>query len=95
MTRCLDNALAGESRFANNPRVQLYRLKAAQLSGRVEKKQIEEIDARVELQQMYVQLRRDQMADVNAAVGDDPIPGSKSIKTNCTTYGNNTTCTSK
>ena len=94
--RCIDSAIALETRYANSAQVQLFRLKAAQLSGRVERKQIEDIDARVELKQLYVQIRKDQMAETARILAvDDLIPGSKSIKTNCTTYGNTTNCTSK
>lgn len=94
MVRCVDDAIAQDGRMSRNPRIELYRLRAAQLARRVEQKQIDDLDARVELQQLHVKLRSDELAEINS--DDGLIPQMKStVRTNCTTYGSNTSCTSR
>lgn len=93
MVRCVDDAIAKDKRMSGDPRVELYRLKAAQLSKRVEQNKIDELDARLELQQFYVKLRSDEIAELNDDI--TVMPGRTSTRTNCYTYGNNTSCTSR
>lgn len=93
MVRCVDDAIAQDRRMSGNPRIELYRLKAAQLSRRVEQNQIDELDARVELQQIFVTLRSDENAELNDDIRS--MPSQSKSKTKCYTYGASTSCTSE
>jgi hypothetical protein len=58
---CLKEAVASDSRpeiYKSSPELKLYLLKAEQLSQRVQRGEISDLDARVELQQLYVEMGR-------------------------------------
>lgn len=88
MATCLRTAVAASDRpgMQSNPEVKLYLLKADQLSQRVSKGEISDLDARVELQTMYVNLRNQQRSAAAAAAGTRPRT------TNCFAVGNSVQC---
>lgn len=58
---CLQDAVASDSSpwiNKSSPEIKLYLLKAEQLSQQVQRREISDLDARVELQQLYVELSR-------------------------------------
>lgn len=85
MAACLRNAVASSdsTRMQNSPDVKLYLLKADQLAQRVQNKEISDLDARVELQQLYVNLRNQER--INRAAG-------RPTTTNCYAVGNSVQC---
>lgn len=85
MAACLRNAVASSdsTRMQNSPEVKLYLLKADQLAQRVQNREISDLDARVELQQLYVNLRNQER--INRAAG-----GPRT--TNCYAVGNSVQC---
>lgn len=102
MAACIDRGIGQEQRLARSDSGKLYRLKAAQLAARVEEKKISELDARVELQQLFVQIRNTQIeqsqraAAISAAqtAATSSSPASRPVQTNCYRTGNSTNCTS-
>ena len=91
---CLERTFAENPRLGNNPRGKLYILKAKQLSQQVDAGQKSELDARVELQQLYVELRNQELNEM-----DDPIiiqPAAQPVlRTTCSTIGGVTSCTTR
>lgn len=85
MAACLRNAVvsSGSTRMQNSPEVKLYLLKADQLAQRVQNKEISDLDARVELQQLYVNLRNQERATTAAG---------RPRTTNCYAVGNSVQC---
>ena len=61
LASCLRTSIASSdsSSMQNSPEVKLYLLKADQLSDRVKKKEISDLDARVELQTLYLDTQRE------------------------------------
>lgn len=93
MAQCIDARLSQEGRLARHPSVQLYSLKTKQLAQRVESGKISDLDARVELQQLFVQLQKQEDDDTDVLI---TVPAqNRPMRTNCTTYGNSTSCTSR
>lgn len=90
MAECLKVKVAGESRMKNNSEVKLYLLKADQLSERVKQGTISEIDARVELQQLFVQLKHQETTEGSAAAA--AYNASKPKTTRCYPVGNTVQC---
>ncbi len=88
VVQCLKTSIASDSRtgMAKDARVRLYLLKADQLSQKVQNREIAEIDARVALQELYVQLKRDSDAETS-------MP--ETTRTNCTAYGNKVNCVTR
>lgn len=66
MAQCIEIGISQQPRLAANPSVELYRLKARQLAQRVDTGQLSDLDARVELQQLFVSLKRQE--------DDEPMP---------------------
>jgi len=74
----------------NNPEVKLYLLKAEQLSEKVQKGEISDLDARVELQTLFVNLRNQEAGRSAAAAGAAAAMRPKT--TNCYPVGNTVQC---
>jgi hypothetical protein len=68
MAICLKTSIAQDGRLSGSQVVKFYLLKADQLSEQVAKGNISDVDARVELQQLYVQLKGKENADQAAAL---------------------------
>lgn len=58
----------------SDPRVKLYLLRGEQLAGRVRDAQIKDIDARVEWQRLFVELKAANDADVSRILATLPKP---------------------
>lgn len=93
MVTCLDGKIAQDGRLSGNSGVKLYMLKAKQLSKQVSDGSISELDAKVELQALFVQLDRQNQADVNRILAN--TQSNQPIKTRCVTNGGVTNCTSR
>ncbi len=100
MVGCLKEKIHADNRsqMANNqPYVQRYLLEADKLAGMVQKKQISEIDARIRLSDLYMQLRSAQNAEGQAAVNSwqrqQMINNmNKPVNTNCYGTGSSVHC---
>lgn len=86
MVECLKVQVANDGRMRNSQEIKLYMLKADQLSGRVAKGAVSEIDAKVELQQIYVQLKQQETSNAMAAYAARPR------MSNCYPVGNTVQC---
>ena len=91
MVDCLQQSIANDTRLKNNPRVKLYSLKAQQLQKQVMHKAIDEGDAKLALQELYVRLKSQETTE--ALLEDSLTP--RSIRTNCISSGNVTQCQSR
>lgn len=89
--QCVDAKVKADTRLARNPSSTLYVLRGYQLSERLDRKEITELDARVELQQLVVQIKSENDAAVQRAVSSIPPP-KPILRTTCSTIGGITTC---
>lgn len=89
---CLESKIAQDGRLSGNADAKLYTLRARQLSQRVQAGQMSEIDARVELQRLVVEIDDKRKALVFA---DDDVPTTTRIRAtaNCVGGGGYATCT--
>lgn len=102
MVSCLKEKLNADPRSqmaGDQPYVQRYLLEADKLSGMVQKNQISEIDARIRLSDLYMQLRNSQNAEAQEAVNSwqrqQMINNmNRPVNTNCHTYGGSVNCQS-
>lgn len=93
MVSCLDGRIKQDGRLARSQEVKLYMLRAQQLSQQVESKQIGELDAKVELQRLFVQLKAREDDDADEIINRS-MP-NRTMRTNCSTYGGVTNCTTR
>lgn len=93
LAECLKAQVADSSnpRLKNSPEVKLYLLKAEQLTQQVSDKKISELDARVELQQLFVQLYQNEKS--NSAAATAAYNATRTKTTNCVPVGNSVSCT--
>jgi hypothetical protein len=93
---CTKAAMADSSRAANDSRVRAYFLRGDQLAEMVRKGNISNLDARVEWQNMYLELKDSESREGarNAAVYRALNPPSTTTTTRCTTFGGITNCKS-
>jgi hypothetical protein len=92
MAACLKSAVA-TSEFPgmkDRPDVKLYLLKADQLALRVANGQISDLDARVELQTLFVQLK--QQAEAGGAAAGAAAAANRPRTTRCYPVGNQVQC---
>jgi len=101
LAECIKAEIASSDsrRMQNNAGVRLYLLTAEQLSDRVRKGAISDLDARVELQKLYVELRskEESAASARAAVAaaNRAAAAANQPRTaTCTQFGNFVNCTS-
>lgn len=82
---CLKNSLAKDWRpgTTKDARIRLYLLKADQLSQKVQKGELSDLDARVALQELYVNLKRDADAE------------NRSVTTECSEFLGKLQCTTR
>lgn len=82
LTSCLQSALETQSSsfLSDDSGLKLYVLKAEQLSQKIQKGEISEIDARVTLQELYVKLENEEKSRVRSINTDTPQ------EKRCTTY---------
>jgi hypothetical protein len=100
MVSCLKEKLHADPRSqmaGDQPYVQRYLLEADKLSGMVQKNQISEIDARIRLSDLYMQLRNSQNAEAQEAVNSwqrqQVINNmNRPVNTNCHMYGGSVNC---
>ena len=100
MVSCLKervNADWRSNRPGDQPFVHRYLLEADKLAAMVQNKQISEIDARIRLSDLYMQLRNTQNAESQAAMGmwqrQQMINNmNKPVNTNCYGAGNSVHC---
>lgn len=90
---CLESKIAQDGRLSGNTDVKLYTLRARQLSQQVQAGEISDLDARVALQRLHVEIEDKRKAFVMA--DDDIAPSSKRIRAtaNCVSNGGYTNCT--
>ncbi|MEI6514038.1 MAG: hypothetical protein WCO51_12320 [bacterium] len=97
MAECLKAQVADSSnpRLKNSPEVKLYLLKADQLTQQVSDKKISELDARVELQQLFVQLYQNEKSNsaASSAAATAAYNATRTKTTNCVPVGNSVSCT--
>ena len=93
MVSCLDGKIAQDGRLSRHPGVKLYMLKANQLSQQVQAGNISELDAKVELQALFVQLDTQNQAEVDRLLLNTQM--NQPVKTRCTTYAGVTNCTTR
>lgn len=88
VVRCLKDALAKDWRpsASKDARVRLYLLKADQLSQRVQRGELSDLDARVALQELYVNLKRDEDAEKRS---------SRPLTTECSEFLGKVQCTTR
>jgi hypothetical protein len=94
LTVCLKQSIEanGSNRMQSDASVKLYLLKADQLSQRVQNKEISDLDARVELQTLYVNLKANENAE--QAAGAAAYNANRPRRTNCYPVGNTVQCNS-
>lgn len=100
MVGCLKQKLNSDSRShraGDQPYVQRYLLEADKLADMVQKKKISEIDARIRLSDLYMQLRNAQNAEGQAAMNSwqrqQMINNmNKPVNTNCYGTGSSVHC---
>lgn len=90
MAACIKASVASDNRI-NKEDLKLLAMKAEQLSGRVQSGQMSEIDARVELQQMVVDIDSAERARRQRAIAISNSMNRQSSAT-CTTIGNQVNC---
>lgn len=89
---CTKDAFANDARVKNNPDFKLYILKGQQLAEKVESKEITDLDAKVEWQNLYVDLKNHE--DNRSAAAATRYNATKPRTTTCTPVGNTVTCNS-
>jgi hypothetical protein len=92
MVACLKSSVLSDSRMNGDGRVRLYLLKADQLVAKVNAKEIEELDARVQLQEIYLGLKSQETAEGQRNAEIQALTKPKTIDTTCTTFGNSANC---
>jgi len=91
---CLEQKYAESPRWQNDARGKLYLLRAQQLSKQVNAGQMTDLDARVALQQLYVELRNQELAEIDVPIIIQPA-AQPVLRTTCSTIGGVTSCTSR
>ena len=89
---CTKEAFANDARAKSNPDFKIYILKGQQLAEKVESKEITDLDAKVEWQNLYVDLKNHQDSKSEAAAAR--YNATKPRTTTCTPVGNSVTCNS-
>ena len=87
---CTKLAMASDPRTKNSAAYKLYMLKGEQLSQQIREQQISEIDAKVEWQKLYLELKG--LDDKHAAAAFERYNATRSRTTTCTPVGNSVTC---
>lgn len=90
MAACIKESVASDNRI-NKEGMKLFAMKAEQLAGRVQSGQMSEIDARVELQQLVVEIDSAERARRQRAIAISNSMNRQSSAT-CTTIGNQVNC---
>lgn len=86
---CTKTATASDLRTKTNQGYKMYMLKGEQLSQQVREKKISDLDARVEWQNLFIQLKRN-----DEERGARIRQSTNSMKTtNCVPVGNTVSCT--
>jgi len=93
MVSCLDSKIAQDGRLSRHPGVKLYMLKANQLSQQVQAGSISELDAKVELQALFVQLDNQNQAEVSRILANTQM--NQPTRTRCYTNNGVTNCTTR
>lgn len=85
LSACLNEKVANSRKSSGEAK--LYALKSRQLTERVQRGEISDLDARVELQQLYVDLMQAERSRRQAASA-----AARSRTTNCYAVGNSVQC---
>jgi hypothetical protein len=92
MVGCLKTSVQSDSRIKDDGRVRLYLLKAEQLLVKVKSKEIDELDARAQLQEIYVGLKNQETSERQRNAEIEALTKPTTTDTNCTVYGNSANC---
>ena len=87
---CTKQSFSNDARIKNNPDFKLYILKGEQLAEQVKSKEITELDAKVERQRLYVDLKNNEDHKSSAAAAR--YNATKPRQTVCTPVGNSVSC---
>ena len=87
---CTKQSFANNARAQNNANYKLYILKGEQLAEKVKSKEITNLDAKVEWQRLYVELKNSEDNKSGAAAAR--YNATKPRQTICTPVGNSVTC---
>lgn len=87
---CTKEAFANNARAKNNAGFKLYMLKGEQLAEKVKSKEITDLDAKVEWQRLYVDLKNNEGNESAAAAAR--YNATKPRQTVCTPVGNSVSC---
>jgi len=87
---CTKVAFANDARAKNSADFKLYILKGEQLAEKVKSKEITDLDAKVEWQRLFVNLKNNEENQSEAAAAR--YNATKPRQTFCTPIGNSVTC---
>lgn len=87
---CTKEAFANDARAKNNPNFKLYILKGEQLAEKVKSKELTDLDAKVEWQKLYVELKNNE--NNQSAAAATRYNATKPRQTVCTPVGNSVSC---
>jgi hypothetical protein len=87
---CTKQAFANDARAKNSADFKLYILKGEQLAEKVKSREITDLDAKVEWQRLYVNLKNNEESRSEAAAAT--YNASKPRQTVCTPVGNSVSC---
>lgn len=90
MAACLKTQVTADPDMAAEPEVKLYLLKAEQLTEQVNEGKISQLDARVELQTLYVDLKNQESRKSSRSSSSGYTPPAK--QTRCTTVNGKVNC---
>lgn len=95
MVDCLNRSIATDRRPDPSGRIKLYLLTAEDLKERVERGDMSEADARRQLQEQYVRLRRDQRQEIAEDVDawERSRERRRPVRTDCVATGAGSTAT--
>lgn len=66
MVKCLNTSISSNSRMSNDANVKMYLLRAEQLNQKVSNNELSDIDAKVELQKTYLELKHTSDSEIKA-----------------------------
>lgn len=87
---CTKESFANDSTAKNDANFKLYILKGDQLAEKVRSKEISDLDAKVEWQKLYIELKNSEEKEEAAAAAK--YNAIKPRQTVCTPIGNSVTC---
>ena len=92
MVQCLKKSAYSDSRMKNDSRIKYYLLNAEKLSQSVQSNEISEIDARIQLQEIYLSLKGQEMTEQQKNAQIYQMLKPKTTNTSCTSHSNSLNC---